>query len=552
MFKELRPYQQIAVDSAYKWLHQGTSRAGIIVLPVGSGKTVIIAELIKKISFQYPRTKIIVVSHVQELLQQGMQTLISQWPEADACFYSSGIGQKRLHSDIVFCGIQSVYKKIAEFIRCPTIIIQDECHLTSHKEDTTYRKFFNDILMVNPNARFIGATASPFRSDTGRIDEGEGRFYEDIIYEIDLRWMMENGYLCKPITPKGLTHIDTTGVAVRGGDYVESQLESVVDNDNLIKSCVNEILLYGSDRKKWLIFTPGVKTCEHVRDEVRIRGISCEMILGDTPKEERRNILSRYRDGNTRCLVNVAVLTTGVDVPAIDLIAGMRPMRSPVLYQQTVGRGLRLYPDKRDLLYLDFGGVIEELGPLDAIDIRKRFQNKDGDPAQPVTKICPSCATVCMGGQKWCYNCMYEFLMGTALDRKSDKDREIMSFGEPERKSVLGMTVAVHTSKAKPDGPKTLRVDYDCLDKKYSEWLCFSHTGYARDKAIAWHNKMRPDIPAPIDTESASHINYPKPTEIEVRQEGKYWRVINTIIPENAIENLWKPDWVQNFEEVSF
>lgn len=551
--KQLRPYQEVAVNSAINWLHQPTSKAGIIVLPVGSGKTIISSEIIKRVSLQYPRTKIILVSHVQELLQQGMQTLVSQWPEADACFYSAGIGQKRLNSDIVFCGIQSIHSKVAEFHRCPSIIIQDECHLTSHKESTTYRKFFNEILSINPNARFIGLTASPFRADTGRLDEGENRFYEEVIYELEMRWMIDNGFLCKPITPKGLTHIDTTGVGTRAGDYIESQLEIVVDNDDLIQSCINQIMLYGVDRKKWLIFTPGVKTCEKVRDQIRLRGISCEMILGTTPKEERKNILDQYRSGVIKCLVNVALLTTGVDVPAIDLIAGLRPMKSPVLYQQTVGRGLRIHPEKSDLLYLDFGGVIEELGPLDAIDIRKRASTKQDDiERQAPTKVCPACGAECAIAQKWCFNCSYEFPVSQGLNKTADKDRNIMSFGDPETKFVIKMSYAPHKSKKNPDGPKTLRVSYVCLDGKYDEYVCFGHKGYARDKAVSWHNRMRPDVPVPPTAEESALILYPTPTEIEVRQEGKYWRVLNLALPENAIDQLSMPEDCGVIEEISF
>lgn len=546
---ELRPYQQAADQSAWEWLHAPESRTGLVIAPVGSGKALLIAELIKRISLKYPRTKILVLSHIMELLQQNAEHLIKQWPEADICFYSAGLGQKRLHSDIIFAGVQSVHNKIAEFARCPSIILVDEAHSISHKSETQYRKFIDDIFAINPNARLIGFTGSPFRADTGRLDEGDNRLFHDIIYQIEMRYLIEQGYLCKPVTPKVLTHMDVTGVQTRGGDYVESQLQVAVDRDEITKACVDEIIVYGHDRKKWLIFTSGIKHCENVRDEICSRGIKCEMVLGNS--SDRKEVFNEFKNGDVRCLVNVAVATTGINIPAIDLIAFMRPTRSPVLFLQMSGRGLRLSPGKPDCAFLDFGGIIRELGPLDALDIRKRYsENKYGEKALPVTKICPSCGTVCFGGQKYCYTCMYEFPMGTELDKRAEREREIMSFGEPEKISVLSMSTKIHKSKNKPDGPITLRVSYYCLNEEYSEYVCFNHKGYARDRAVLWHKKMRPDLPIPETVEAAADINYPKPNEIEVRQEGKYWRVLNVLLPENAMDKLSIPEG--DFEEVEF
>lgn len=519
--------------------------------PVGAGKALMIAEIIKKISLAYPRTKILVLSHIMELLTQNAEHLIQQMSDADICFYSAGLGQKRLHADIVFAGVQSVHNKIAEFNRCPSIILVDESHSISHKSETQYRKFIDDIFSINPNARLIGYTGSPFRADTGRLDEGDNRLFDDIIYQIEMRFLIDKGYLCKPVTPKVLAQMDITGVQTRGGDYVESQLQLAVDKDDTTKSCVDEIISYGHDRKKWLVFTSGIKHCENVRDEIRRRGVKCEMVLGNST--DRAEVFNKFKNGDVRCLVNVAVATTGINIPAIDLIALMRPTRSPVLFLQMSGRGLRLSPGKENCAFLDFGGIIKELGPLDGLDIRKRFQAKtDDEKADPVTKICPSCGTVCMGGQKFCYNCSYEFPMGTALDKKAEKKLDMMSFGDPEIKSVIKMSYAPHKSKKNPDGPETMRVSYVCLDGKYDEYVCFGHKGYARDKAVAWHNRMRPDIPVPSTAEDGALTLYPTPTEIEVRQEGKYWRVLSLTLPENAMDQLSMPEDCGVIEELPF
>src|SRR5665213_2019224 len=122
-----------------------------------------------------------------------------------------------------------------------------------------------------------------------------------------------------------------------GGDYVAGELERAVDVDMLTRACVREIIEFGQARKKWLIFTAGINHCLHVRDEIRKYNINCEMVTGETPTEERNSILSRFKSGDVQCVVNVMVLTTGFNNPSIDLMAFMRPTRSPVLYIQTAG-----------------------------------------------------------------------------------------------------------------------------------------------------------------------------------------------------------------------
>jgi len=546
-------HQEAAISSAYEWLFRPNAKPGLVVVPVGGGKSLIMAELIKRISLAYPRTKIISLTHVQELIQQNVEHLIRQCPEADICIYSAGLGSKRLHSDIVFAGIQSVYNKIADFARCPSIILIDEAHLISHNSETMYRQFLNDIVAINPNARILGFTGTPFRADTGRLDEGDGRLFDEIIYQIELKYLIDNDYLCRPVTPENsVIEMDVTGVGTRKGDYIESQLQKAVDKQGITGACVDEIIRYGANRKQWLVFTAGVQHCLHVMEEIKSRGITAAMVTGKTPPEERAQIFADYKAGKTRCLVNVGVATTGFNVPAIDMIALMRPTRSPVLYMQMAGRGLRLSPGKEDCLFLDFGGVIRELGPLDAIDIRKRASVKDPDDITlPVTKICPACTTVCMGGQKYCYSCGYQFPMGMELDREAEKKQNMLT-GLPEKRPVIRMTTAVHKSLNKPDGPTSMRVDYDCLGKRFSEWVCFNHQGFAREKAVIWHNRMRPDIPPPATVEEAVNINYPKPDEIEVRQEGKYWRVMNVVLSERAMENLSLPEGIDDYEEILF
>ncbi len=99
----------------------------------------------------------------------------------------------------------------------------DECHLISHNDATQYRRFIDSVAAINPNVKVIGYTGTPFRADTGRLDEGNGKLFDGIAYEISIGYMIENGYLCKPVVPKINTVMDVTGVKTRNGDYIASQ-----------------------------------------------------------------------------------------------------------------------------------------------------------------------------------------------------------------------------------------------------------------------------------------------------------------------------------------
>lgn len=559
--KQLRPYQDAAIKSLFNWLFTPDTGNPLIVAPVGAGKSLMIAEFVKQVHALYPRTRIVMITHVKELLEQNAKALREQYPDVDMGFYCAGLGMKRLHNDVTFASIQSIADKAMSFNRCPEIIIIDECHLISHKDTTQYRRFIDEIQKINPACKVIGFTGTPFRSDTGRIDEGEGALFDGIAYEIEMSYMIEEGYWAKPVSPALATKMDVSGVSVRGGDYVIGELEKRINTAEINDACVMELITHGANRRKWLVFTASVQHCKDVCAAINAAGISAEMITGDTPKEERAAIIERFRRGEFRCLVNVAVLTTGFDVPDIDLLAFMRPTRSPVLYIQTTGRGVRpVYADgydlstrqgrldaiansiKPDCMILDFGGVVAALGPIDCVSIRKKYNPKEEpkEKAAPITKICPHCAAVCMAAQRYCYNCSYCFI---ELSSAAAENAIVSSDEPPEWINVLGMHTSKHVKKNAPDAPPTLCVTYTTLRGAMKEWICYEHGGYARDKARKWHfdridyadRTKNFNLPKTID--EALLLTYPVPKRIQVKRDGKFWRIMDyDFVDESAFE----------------
>ena len=514
-------FQEPAVESIFEHFAEYDS-SPIVVAPTGSGKSTILAEFIRRSIARFPGTRFIVLAHVAELLKQDAAAIIRQCPGIKVTFYSDTIGKKDLSGQVIVAGIQSIYKKAFKIpTPAPSLVIIDEAHLLSPKDGTMYRKFLSELSLVNPDIKCVGLSATPFRTGTGYLHKGENAFFGRICYEIGILELIERGFLTPIVTPKIKTKMDANGVKIQGGDYVRRQLEKKIDLDEITIPCVDEIMQHGADRKKWIVFTAGVQHCEHVRDEIRKRGISCEMVTANTPTEERNAIVTRHKTGDLRCLVNVSVFTTGFDSPSTDLIALMRPTRSPVLYIQMMGRVMRTAPGKKDAVCLDFGQVIETLGPIDKIHLPTKKKGKGEAPH----KICPVCKEECHAAARICV-CGHEFPPPEIkIDHKASDAAVLSTQLRTDTKKVTNVSYYRHE---KVDSKPTLRVEYLCgLMESYREWICLEHTGYAREKACKWWVE-RTGTRAPITIEEAINrkSELKAPEEIQVRRNGKYFDIV--------------------------
>ena len=547
--KQLRPYQEAADKSLFKYIFENKGNP-LVVAPVAAGKSLMIAEFIRKVHEQWPRTRIVMLTHVKELLVQNSEELLAQYPDVDMGFYCSGLNENKLHNDVTFASIQSVYNKLGDFNRLPQIIIIDECHLISHNSETQYRRFINNVLELNPNCRVIGYTGTPFRSDTGRLDDGHNKLFDDIAYEIGMDYMIEQGFWAKPVCPHIATQMDVSGVKVAAGDYVAGQLERAVNKEEITEPCVKEMIEHGKNRRKWLAFTVGVKHADDVTEALVAAGVDARCVHSKMSDEHNKQALKDHRDGKFKALVNVAKLTTGYNDPEIDMLVFMRPTRSPVLYIQTVGRGVRpVYAAgydlttqegrleaiansiKPDCMVLDFGGVVAELGAIDTVSIKKKYtgEKKEGEKGEALLKICPSCGVECAASQRYCYSCSYCFI---DLNAEAAQKAIVSMDNEPEWLNILQSYSIKHLKK---DSYPSMKITYVTMQTAVSEWICFEHHNfdpednkrYAWNKAVAWHKLRLPDTPCPTSVDEALEITYPTPSRIQVRLEGKFYRILD-------------------------
>lgn len=496
---ELRGYQQIAVNAVYDYMRKSDLNP-CVVLPTGAGKSIVIAKIVTDAVTLW-QGRCLILAHVKELLEQNAAKIAALCPEIDIGIFSAGLNSRNTKERVIVAGIQSVYDKAAQLGSFDLVLI-DEAHLIPPDGDGMYRSFLDDMKKINPNIRLIGLTATPYRLKGGLICRKENLLNE-VCCEIGVRELIVAGYLSKLRSKNGKYKADLDNLHIRGGEFVAEDVEKAMDNERLVTAACREIAELCKDRKKVLIFASSIDHCRHIAETIREQTHEeCGIVTGHTPKLERAEILDRFRGitqknlfgeakPELKYLVNVGVLTTGFDAPAIDCVAILRPTNSAGLYYQMVGRGFRLSPDtgKTDCLILDYGGNIMRHGPVDMIRITENPGRK-GNGGAPVRE-CPQCQSVFPAGRTACPDCGYEF---PREDRKLRHDSRACSDGILSGESseleypVKDVYYCTHTKRNADEGtPKTMRIDYMIgFNDFQAEWVCPEHTGYARRKFEKW------------------------------------------------------------------
>jgi DNA repair protein RadD len=494
---KLRQYQQAAVDAVYEHLRTRDDNP-CVVIPTGGGKSPCMATICRDAVTLW-NGRVLVLAHVKELLQQTADKLRAVCPEVDFGIYSAGLKRRDTDNPVIVAGIQSVYKRACELDTFDLVLV-DEAHLIPLEGDGMYRQFLADARKVNPHLRVVGFTATPYRLKSGTICTPDG-FLNHICYEIGVRELIRDGYLCPLVTKTGRSKADTTELHVRGGEFIADEVESLMDQESLVAAACEEIVDCTVNRNACLIFAAGLHHGQHIIDTLkRNHGIHCGFVSGDTAPSERDETLLRFKNGELKYLCNVNVLTTGFDAPHIDCVALVRPTMSPGLYYQVVGRGFRLHPSKQECLVLDFGGNVLRHGPIDQIRVVQRDAGNGSAPA----KECPECQAVIAAGFSSCPQCGYVFPPPERQKHDGKASEEGILSGQvtTTKYEVQDISYSVHIKKgAEQDTPRTLRVDYRIGWNQYkSEWICLEHSGYARGKAVAWWKQRSPDpVPDSID-----------------------------------------------------
>ncbi|HBH7910430.1 TPA: DEAD/DEAH box helicase [Vibrio parahaemolyticus] len=383
----LRPYQADSVKAVIHYFRKHSTPA-VIVLPTGAGKSLVIAELAR-----LAKGRVLVLAHVKELVEQNHAKY--EGYGLKGAIFSAGLGRKETDQQVVFASVQSVVRNLDSFKNQFSLLVIDECHRVPDDKNSSYQKVITHLRELNPGIKVLGLTATPYRlgmgwiyqyHTRGQVRTEESRFFRDCIFELPIRYLLDENFLtpARMMDAPVLSYDFSQLKPANTGRYKEAEMDMVIDKaKRATPQIVEQIIQYARERKGVMIFAATVR---HAQE---IHGLLPEgetaIVIGDTPTPERDAIIQAFKNREIKYLVNVSVLTTGFDAPHVDLIAILRPTESVSLYQQIVGRGLRLSEGKSECLILDYAGNSYDL-----------YQPEVGDPkpdstSEIITIPCPAC-----------------------------------------------------------------------------------------------------------------------------------------------------------------
>jgi DNA repair protein RadD len=484
-----RWYQEEAVDSLFDYFNRkgGRDENGrpikanpVIALPTGTGKSLVIALFIQRALAMFPTTRVLMMTHVKELIKQNAAKLIEAWPLAPLGIYSSGLNQRDFVQPIIFGGVQSAVKNLEAFGHRDLLVI-DEAHLVGNEGN--YIKLVEYLTNVNPFLKIILLSATPYRQGMGLLTNG--LIATDIVYDLcnidGFSRLMAEGYLCPLISRPTDVEIDVSGVHVNNGEYNQGEVEAAADKVTF--DACKEFVAYGHNRRSWLVFAAGVKHADHIGELLNgAFGVNAVVIHSKKPDKDNEDNLASWKRGEVQCAVSMNALTTGVDNPYCDYIGDMQPTLSTGKHVQKYGRGTRpvyapgfdltdfnsrwqaIYAGgKQNTLVMDFARNTRRLGPInDPLIPRMKGQGSPGDA--PI-KICPKpkggCGNYNHTRAPSCIVCGYEWPYEVNISKHAGTE-EILRSDMPQIEpfDVSHQVLTAHTSRS--SGRSSIKVSYFC------------------------------------------------------------------------------------------
>lgn len=378
MIKQLRTYQLETLNKLKKRLKE-TTHPLLVTASVGSGKSIIIAELL--LSMEKSNYKCLCLTLNSTLIQQNHDAYKDQG--GNPGIYCAGLNAKDTEACVIFASPHSIAQSIKNHDAIENepfrLIVIDEAHqIDAHDSNTMFQRIINHYGRMAQTKgysyRVVGLTGTPYRGK-GHTIVGDDQFFKEEICNISTSWLIKEGFLTKP--QFGITNAesyDFSNIRVNNmGKFNASELQKVVDeNSRLTAKIMQELQLVMQNRVGAFIFAATRKHCEECAKSLT-EG-EWAIVTGETPHDERKSIIERARNGDIRYLINVNVLNVGVDVPSYDVCAWLRPTSSLVLYTQGIGRVLRLHPEKTNAIILDYAGNLTRHGDIDDPIINEALQ----------------------------------------------------------------------------------------------------------------------------------------------------------------------------------
>lgn len=366
-----RWYQAEALESIMEALVTASNVNPLAAIVTGGGKALLAAMLAEAIQQRWPGSRVMTLAPSMELVKQNADEAIGYLPpalQARIGVYCAGLGMKERLAQFTIGTPQSVARQVKRFGKIDYCIV-DEAH-TFNPTMKTAKSIIDGLRAANPNVQFIGLTATPFAMKGLKVVPlTEWGLFDAQVYDLttgrNFNRLVREGYISPVVAPAiRFPQIDTSQVKTKGGDFDEAALAQ--EAMKVTRECVRVALENAEDRKHFMWFAVNIEHAHMIDDALRDAGESSVIIHGELEKAERVEGVEAYLKKKHRHIVSVAMLTTGFNAKFVDCLVSLRPTRSLVLWRQIVGRGLRPYPGKENVLVLDAGGNFARHGAINA------------------------------------------------------------------------------------------------------------------------------------------------------------------------------------------
>ena len=574
---QLRDYQQKAVDQVVQYFKRKRAPA-MVVLPTGAGKSLVIAELAR-----VARGRVLVLAHVKELVEQNYEKYSSYGLIAG--IYSAGLGKKEQDQKAIFGSVQSIARAPDEFFKDFSLLVIDECHRVADDGATQYQEIIKKLKDQNPGLCILGLTATPYRlglgwiyeySHTGELKTDQPRFFKHCVYELPLSYMIKNKYLTVPVkVDLPVTSYDFSELSEKDRLYTTAEVEEILQSQKRLTPLIIRNIIDIADRyhrQGVMIFSSSVRHAEEILSYLPPE--DSRLIVGDTEVASRDRIIAEFKQKKFKYLVNVSILTTGFDAPHVDLIAILRPTESNSLYQQIVGRGLRLSEGKKDCYILDYTGMGHDIYAPEISDKRPAkdtvavkvpcplcgFENDFWGYANDEGEVIEHFGRKCRGATqddrtyeivpcgfrfrlKLCHSCGAENDVTAKACEKCnttlvDADTKLKQAKLSKNSHVLTPDRITFDERQDKNGNSYLEIRYYDYDSQYvSEAHFFGNSSSIKKFNINFlrSHLRRPELASAI-TQPLEVIKYQSlfrlPAFVIVRKQDKYWKVTEKVFAE--------------------
>jgi len=545
-----RFYQVEAAEAFLQALELRPDSAPLIAMPTGTGKSLTIAIICKRLLTRYPGMRITISTTSKRLVKQDAKALQRYWPEAPFGIFSAGLGVKNPRMPITLCTVQSA-AKVAHLFGTQHLVIVDEAQDVGPKDDTNYQSFFAGLRLKNIKLRVGGLSATCYRMKGGML--ADGPTFTEVCYDITGRRafnvLIDMGYLAPLHAKPTEFKFDVSKVRTTGDGYNQGDVQKVMNVEEKSIKALQEALQILEDRKYIMVFCSGV---EHVNSVTAIlqgwgeTAVHVHSLMGD---DECDLNYEAFDSKQARFIVNDAMLVKGVDFPHCDGMILLNPTKSTGRHVQILGRGTRTdhapgfdisIPEElqhaielggkpNGCRVCDFVGNLERLGPIN--DPKIPGSKKGKTTGEPPTKECPQCGCTNFAGAGHCWSCDFEFQFETKIKQTATTVAPVAKDAVPKIEKTykwLPVTGMEYSRHYKQGSPISMRVVHKAGSRSFSKFVCLEHSGAAGRLARKWWRDRLPEgFTTPETTEEGMMLatSLPEPRWVLLRTDQKFWEI---------------------------